>query len=201
MGRAPGRGQPGALSATVQPGPDRALRALRLAERAGTLPPVLAFWGHTPRSAGPGPWLLSQWWRSEFRVDGVRYRSAEMFMMAEKAALMGDLARRARILATDDPRGCKALGRAVTPYDGQLWERERYAVVLRGSAAKFGQDPALRSYLAGTAPAVLVEASPDDRVWGVGLDADDPAVGSPSAWRGGNLLGLALMQVRATLRP
>lgn len=146
------------------------------------------------------PGIFGQWTTSPFAVDGVGYVCAEQFMMAEKARLFGDARTLARILATDSPREHKALGRQVAGFDGPTWERERLGIVVRGNRAKFGQDPARRSALLATGDKILVEASPIDRIWGVGLRADDPRVHDRGQWRGLNLLGEALMIVRAELR-
>jgi ribA/ribD-fused uncharacterized protein len=148
----------------------------------------LFFWGHRPQRDGSiGPGCLSQWWPAEFTVDGVTYPSAEHYMMAGKARLFGDLGAVERILAARTPAEAKNLGREVQ------------GIVVAGSTAKFGQDPGLRAYLVGTGQRVLVEASPLDRVWGIGLAADDPRAADPAGWRGLNLLGFALMEARATL--
>ena len=120
-------------------------------------------------------------------------------MMAEKARLFGDSETRAKILASDSPREHKALGRQVRGFDQALWERERLAIVIRGNLAKFGQDPDLRRALLATGDRLMVEASPIDRIWGVGLRADDPRVHDPKSWRGLNLLGEALVAVRTQL--
>jgi ribA/ribD-fused uncharacterized protein len=159
----------------------------------------LFFWDHTATDDGPGPWLLSQWWPLGFSLDGIDYAHAEQFMMAEKARVFGDEETRAQILADDSPERAKELGRTVRGYDTTIWERHRLDVVTRGSTAKFGQDDAARAYLLGTGEQVLVEASPVDLVWGIGLAADDPAAGDPSRWRGLNLLGVALVRARETL--
>ena len=158
----------------------------------------LYFWGHRPQRDGSiGPGCLSQWWPAEFTVDGVRYPSAEHYMMAEKARLFGDLAAVDRILAARTPAEAKNLGREVRGFDDAAWDAARFGIVVAGSTAKFGQDPALRSYLLNTGRRVLVEASPLDRVWGIGLAADDPRAADPAGWRGLNLLGFALMEARA----
>ena len=146
------------------------------------------------------PGSYGQWTRSPFTVDGVGYMCAEQFMMAEKARLFGDAGVRAQILASDSPREHKALGRKVRGFEQGAWERERLAIVVRGNAAKFTQDDALRAALVATGDKIMVEASPLDRIWGVGLRADDPRVHDPQQWRGLNLLGEALMQVRSALR-
>lgn len=158
------------------------------------------FWGHRPRSDGVlGPTCLSQWYASPFETDGVGYATAEHFMMAEKARLFGDAATRERILRASSPGEAKKLGRQVRRFDEDRWLQERFDIVVAGNVAKFCQSPALRDYLVGTGDRVLVEASPVDAIWGTGLAADDPGAGSPASWRGLNLLGFALMQVRASL--
>ncbi|MEV0791542.1 NADAR family protein [Kribbella sp. NPDC050459] len=160
----------------------------------------LYFWGHQPQRDGSiGPGCLSQWWPSEFTVDGVIYASAEHYMMAAKARLFGDVAAVDRILAARTPAEAKNLGREVRGFDDEAWAAARFGIVVDGSTAKFGQDPALRSYLVGSGQRVLVEASPLDRVWGIGLAADDPRAADPAGWRGLNLLGFALMEARAAL--
>lgn len=90
--------------------------------------------------------------------------------------------------------------RLVRGFDDAVWARERFALVVEGSVHKFGQDPALRTYLLGTGERVLVEASPVDRIWGIGLAKDDPRSANPASWRGLNLLGFALMEARTRLR-
>ena len=159
------------------------------------------FWGHQPpRDGGVGPSCMSQWWPSPFSVDGIAYPTAEHWMMAAKARLFGDAEVEARVLAARTPKQAKALGREVKPFEGERWERERFDLVVHGNVAKFGQNPHLWRYLDGTGDAVLVEASPVDRIWGIGLAEDDPRARRPREWDGLNLLGFALMEVRARLR-
>jgi len=73
-------------------------------------------------------------------------------------------------------------------------------LIVAGNMAKFGQHPDLREFLLGTGDRVLVEASPRDRIWGIGLAAGDERATSPDDWLGLNLLGFALMEVRHQLR-
>ncbi|MCX5213044.1 NADAR family protein [Kitasatospora sp. NBC_00240] len=167
---------------------------------AGVRPKYLLFWGHRPQpGGGTGPGALSQWWPSPFVVDGVSYPTAEHWMMAGKARMFGDEQIVPRILEARTPAEAKALGRQVAGFDEERWTAERFALVVEGSVAKFGQDGALLSYLLGTSQRVLVEASPVDRIWGVGLAADHEDVTRPARWRGLNLLGFALMAARARL--
>jgi ribA/ribD-fused uncharacterized protein len=173
---------------------------LRKLELQGDCPDFLFFWGHRPRYDGRiGPGCLSQWWRVPFRVGGVTYPTAEHFMMAGKARLFGDEVMASRIIEASSAGDAKALGRAIQGYDEKLWTESRYSIVVEGNIAKFGQHPDLLAYLAATAGYVLVEASPADRVWGIGLAADDSRVDRPSQWEGLNLLGFALMDVRGRL--
>lgn len=158
------------------------------------------FWGHTERPGAVTAACLSQWYPAAFEVEGQRYAHAEQFMMAEKARLFGDEAARQAILQTDKPGAVKALGRGVQGFDEALWEAERFGIVLRGSVAKFGQNAALAAFLLGTGERLLVEASPVDRIWGIGLAADDERAQDPRRWQGLNLLGFALMQARVALR-
>jgi ribA/ribD-fused uncharacterized protein len=169
-------------------------------QSSGTPLKFLFFWGHQPqRDGGIGAGCLSQWWPSPFEVDGRRFATAEHWMMWSKAMLFGDEATAERILAAPQPGGAKALGRQVRDFDDAVWDRERFGVVVAGSVAKFSQHPDLGTYLKGTGQRVLVEASPVDRIWGIGLAADDPRAGDPGQWRGTNLLGFALMRARDAL--
>lgn len=159
------------------------------------------FWGHKPRSDGRlSDSAFSQWWPCDFSVDGVRYSTAEQYMMAEKARLFGDGDALLAILDSSNPQTCKSLGRSVRNFDEGEWERHRYGIVVAGNMAKFGQDAALRDHLLSTGNDVLVEASPYDRVWGIGLARDDERAQHPRTWRGLNLLGFALCRVRRLLR-
>ncbi|WP_393061182.1 NADAR family protein [Streptomyces sp. LN549] len=161
----------------------------------------LLFWGHRPRQDGRiGASCLSQWWPSPFEVDGVTYASAEHWMMAGKARLFGDEESAKQAVAAKSPAQAKKVGRLVRDFDETVWERERYGLVVKGSIHKFGQNPELRKFLLGTGERMLVEASPMDRIWGIGLAADDPRAENPATWRGLNLLGFALMDARAALR-
>jgi len=167
----------------------------------GGQPKYLFFWGHQPQpdgSAGKG--CLSQWWPAEFTVNEVAYPSAEHFMMAAKALLFGDLEVAGRIPLATHPSQAKALGRQVRGFDEERWAQRRFGLVVAGNVAKFGQNPELRDYLLATGDRVLVEASPLDRVWGIGMSASDDLATSPGHWRGENLLGFALMEARQQLR-
>ncbi|MEU8219773.1 NADAR family protein [Micromonospora taraxaci] len=176
------------------------LPALQALVADGGRPKYLFFWGHQPQSDGSiGSGCLSQWWPAAFTVDGVRYPTAEHYMMVGKARLFGDEAIASRMLTASHPNAVKALGRQVRDFDQAIWDARRFDLVVAGNVAKFSQHPDLGLYLSRTANRVLVEASPLDRVWGIGLAATDPRAEDPARWRGPNLLGFALMRARAHL--
>ncbi|MBB5868931.1 ribA/ribD-fused uncharacterized protein [Allocatelliglobosispora scoriae] len=161
----------------------------------------LPFWGHQPQADGSvGAGCLSQWWPSPFTVDGRTFATAEHYMMWRKAELFGDHEVADRVFTVDHPQEAKQLGREVRGFVQATWEAQRSAIVVEGSIRKFAADEALRAYLLGTGERILVEASPLDRIWGIGIGATHPAVGDPARWRGLNLLGFALMDARAALR-
>ncbi|MFJ4872436.1 NADAR family protein [Streptomyces sp. NPDC088757] len=161
----------------------------------------LHFWGHRPHPDGHlSASCLSQWWPSPFTVDGVAYATAEHWMMAAKARLFGDADAERAALAARTPAEAKNAGRLVRDFDEAVWRRERFGIVVEGGVHKFSSDGALRAYLLGTGGRVLVEASPVDRIWGIGLAATDPGAHDPARWRGLNLLGFALMEARDRLR-
>jgi hypothetical protein len=178
----------------------RSVEEARAFEERGHRLKYVFFWGHQP--ARPGQVdraCLSQWWESTFTVDGVTYRTAEHWMMAQKARLFGDQEAFARIVAAPHPKAAKDLGQQVRGFNEDTWVAHRFEIVTAGSVAKFDQNPALNDYLLGTSQRVLVEASPRDQIWGIGLQANDDLAAWPSQWRGLNLLGFALMQARARL--
>lgn len=159
-----------------------------------TRPELLLFYGHKVTDPVTET-CLSQWYPCQFEVDSVKYTSAEQYMMAEKARLFGDEKIRAEILRTSDPRKCKALGRKVKNFDKAVWGKRKENIVRNGNFEKFMQNSALRSFLLSTGDKVLVEASPTDRVLGIGLGKNNPDALDPQKWRGQNLLGFTLMAV------
>ena len=124
------------------------------------------------------------------------YCCAEQFMMAEKARMFGDEEMLSKIMESTDPKEMKAYGRAVRNFDKDLWESACFEVVKKGNSAKFSQNPQLLEFLKGTKKRILVEASPRDRIWGIGMGESNPDAENPLKWRGTNLLGFALTQVR-----
>lgn len=147
------------------------------------------FWGGWP----------SQWHKARFVVRGVEYNCCEQYMMAEKARVFDDADALVAILAARDPRKQKALGRKVRGFDAGVWDAVCRGIVCAGNLARFSQDPTMGAALLATGEKTIVEASPRDRIWGIGLAPDDPRALDPAKWRGTNWLGTALMQARDTL--
>jgi ribA/ribD-fused uncharacterized protein len=161
----------------------------------------LFFWGNQPGKDGTiTKSCLSQWWPADFVVVGLTYRSTEHWMMAEKARLFDDDETLVRILAAKSPAEAKKLGREIQHFKPEIWEAHKVEIVVAGNLHKFRQNPALHQFLLATNDRVLVEASPMDAIWGIGLAADSADALQPDRWRGPNLLGFALMEVRDQLR-
>ncbi|MEK6239242.1 MAG: NADAR family protein [Planctomycetales bacterium] len=149
---------------------------------------------------------FSQWHGKDFELDGATYKCAEQYMMAEKARLFGDEDTLEMIMDADHPRDQKRLGRVVENFDADAWEEDEdngrpccWNMVWRGNMAKFSQNEHLLRRLLATAGTTLVEASPHDRIWGIGLRKNDPRAQNRAAWQGLNWLGEVLTSVREHL--
>ena len=161
----------------------------------------LFFWGHTPsKDNSIAKTCFSQWWQTAFVKDGVMYKTAEHFMMAEKARLFNDFEIRKEVIESSHPSEAKKLGRKVKNFDATLWNEHKFAIVKEANLLKFSQHVELKEYLLNTNDRVLVEASPVDSIWGIGLAESDPDAQNPNFWKGENLLGFALMEVRDELK-
>lgn len=172
------------------------IQALLQTKASWTYSDFVFFWGHQNRQEGLSKACLSQWYPCSLVVDGQYYNCAERFMMAEKARIFGDEEIRQQILQEYSQMAMKKLGRKVRNYDDAIWKEKRFDVVVRGNIAKFSQNEKLKEFLLSTGNKVLVEASPKDTVWGIGLEESHPDVINPSKWQGDNLLGFALMEAR-----
>ena len=158
------------------------------------------FWGHTPKIPGRiDQSCLSNWYPAEFSRDGIEYPTTEHYMMAEKAKLFGDQVIREQIISAGTPAAAKRLGRKVSGFDDQTWRQHRFDIVVAGNEAKFSQNKEMAEFLRMTGSRVLVEASPRDRIWGIGMGMNNEKTGNPKEWKGLNLLGFALMEVRERL--
>ncbi|KIQ25123.1 hypothetical protein RT99_01265 [Flavobacterium sp. MEB061] len=160
----------------------------------------LFFWGHQPNKDGSiSKTCFSQWWLSSFEVDKVIYKTAEHWMMAKKAELFKDNVVLEKIIKANSPAEAKKLGREVKNYNETLWLAARFDIVKEGNHHKFSQNPELKTFLLNTKDRVIVEASPVDAIWGIGMAGDHKDVLTPKKWKGLNLLGFALMEVRDEL--
>lgn len=161
----------------------------------------LFFWGHQPSKDGSIiKTCMSQWWPVNFEEDGIVYKTAEHYMMAGKARVFGDQENLERIISKVSPKDVKDLGRQVRNFDAKVWDEAKYNIVKQGNFLKFSQNEQLKHFLLQTGNKVLVEASPRDVIWGIGLGAENPKSQHPDTWRGRNLLGFALMEVRDQLK-
>lgn len=158
-----------------------------------TTPQMVLFW----RTAE----IYSNWHPATFvDEDGRRFANSEQFMMWAKALVMGDIMMSETMLTVSNPKELKALGRDVRPYIEARWVEHRLAVMVHACYLKFSQNATMKADLLATGERLLVEASPDDRIWGIGLEESDPRCLDKEQWQGLNLLGAALMIVRVLLR-
>ena len=157
------------------------------------------FWGHHSKEGQVTKACFSQWFPSDFEVDGIAYNCAEQYMMAEKARLFGDDEIRTKILANSDPKIIKALGREVKNFSVEKWAPASKEIVVKGNMHKFAQNIDLFQFLQSTGNNILVEASPYDTIWGIGIQESDDGILNPHNWKGYNQLGFALMEVRDAL--
>lgn len=142
---------------------------------------------------------LSNWYLSDFVVDGISFSSMEQYMMYQKAVVFGDNAIEKDILSTTDVAEIKAFGRKVSNYDDAVWNGVRQIIVYRGLLEKFRQNKELAELLLATGDAILAECAVKDRIWGIGLNMRDDDRLDIGKWKGQNLLGFALMEVRKHL--
>lgn len=165
----------------------------------------LCFWGHTDRNPHEvSKTCFSQWYEAKFEIDGIVYATAEHYMMAEKARLFesksgANTVLLKQIIEAAHPQKAKQLGRQIEGFTNDEWRQKSFDVVVKGNVAKFSQNPKLANFLIGTGKRVIVEASPADKIWGIGLVEDHNDATNPVKWKGLNFLGFALMEVREIL--
>lgn len=158
------------------------------------------FWSHHEKANKVTKACMSQWYPSEFVYNGNKYCCAEQAMMAGKALAMNDQETLEKILVATDPEKIKALGRSVKNWNEEVWNKVKFNLVCDINFCKFSQNESLRNYLLSTGDATLVEASPYDTIWGIGMKSNDPDIEDPTKWRGQNLLGKAIMNARQLIR-
>lgn len=143
---------------------------------------------------------LTNFFESYFVVEGIGYSCVEQYMMSKKALMFGDTETYAKIMESTEPDEIKAFGRKVKNFDSDDWDISKWKIVYNGNFAKFTQNPLLRDKLLATGDAILAEASPHDKIWGIGVDRSDPLAQKPECWEGENLLGQILQEIRDELR-
>ena len=161
---------------------------------------IIYFWGHTPNPKKITKSCFSQWYDVYFEINGIQYHTTEQYMMASKARLFGDEDTLNEIMNATTPFEYKKLGRKVKGFEPSLWDEKKLDIVVEGNKAKFGQNPELKEFLLSTDDAILVEASPYDTIWGIGMDRETALNSKVEDWKGENLLGCALMEVRDWLK-
>lgn len=159
----------------------------------------LFFWGHTVKDEVTKA-CFSQWFPFQFEENGIEYKTAEHYMMAGKAKLFNDDETLKEIINSNTPNEAKSLGRKVRNFNPNVWDEQKYDIVRRANVLKFSQNEAFKTFLLSTDDKILVEASPYDTIWGIGMLETNSNVQNPSLWNGENLLGFALMEVRDLLR-
>lgn len=176
------------------------IRSIIEEQNAGRQRDVIYFWGHRSKEGeANGKEVLSQWYPADFQVGHQVYCCMEQYMMAKKAQLFGDAETEKRIMEESEQSKIKSLGRKVKNFDESVWNEFRTLIVMTGNYYKFGQLGNLRKYLLSTKDALLVEASPYDTIWGIGMSAEEARRSDITQWRGSNLLGFSLMAVRDEL--
>lgn len=165
----------------------------------GNSPNYLFFWEGQQPVSPVNHTCLSQWYHAPFVIGDVIFKTAEHYMMASKANLFKDYEMETKILNSNTPYEAKKLGRKVKNFNQNEWSEKCFSIVVGGNLAKFSQHDELRSFLINTGDDVLVESSPVDKIWGIGLHRDDSDSLDPRKWKGYNLLGFALMEVRQTI--
>lgn len=144
--------------------------------------------------------IYSQWYQAPMTIDGVTYNCCEQYMMHQKALLFSDFEVAEKIMKADHPRDQKQLGREVKGFNKSVWDSACIRIVYKGNYAKFTQNEDLKHQLLATENDILVEASPYDTVWGIGMGEEEPGIENPANWKGLNLLGWSITLVKKELQ-
>jgi len=143
--------------------------------------------------------IYSQWYESTFEEGGIKYLSAEQYMMAHKAKAFGQEEVYEKVMSSNNPQAAKELGQSITNFSDNVWDSVKTKIVTQGNYLKFLQNEDLLKTLTAHKHLTLVEASPTDTVWGIGLHYDQKEVLDEALWQGKNLLGICIMRARGKI--
>ena len=143
---------------------------------------------------------FSNWYSSNFIVDDKQFINGEQWMMYAKAQLFNDIDIANKIMFSNSPRQIKILGRKVKNFDEEVWNNNKKALVKKGLKEKFKQNNNLKEILIATDNSIIAEASQYDKVWGIGIGINHKNINIPSKWKGSNLLGIILTELREELK-
>ena len=143
--------------------------------------------------------VFCQWGQYTMVEEDITYCSCEQYMMAKKAKLFNDEKVYDMIMSEEYPSVQKELGKMVSNFNQVVWDKHKFDIVVNANYLKFTQDETLKELLLDTGDKTIVEASPYDTIWGIGLSCDDDKILDESNWQGENLLGKAIMKVRKIL--
>ena len=164
------------------------------------IPEFIFFWKHYNNKKFLTKSCLSQFFPCKFKSNDIEYNCAEQYMMSEKAKLFKDEEIYQLILKETSPDKIKRLGRQIKNFNNREWDKNKLNIILQGNILKFSQNEDLKKFLIETGDKILVEASPYDKIWGIGLDQKNPDARNPHKWNGLNLLGFTLMKVRDIIK-
>lgn len=144
--------------------------------------------------------IYSQWHQAPMEIDGIKYNCCEQYMMHQKALYFGDTEIAKKVMLATDPREQKQLGRQIKGFYKDVWDKVNLQIVYKGNYAKFTQNEDLKAELLSTGNRILVEASPYDPIWGIGIGEEEFGIDNPINWRGQNLLGWTITLVKQELQ-
>jgi len=142
---------------------------------------------------------FSQWWPSNFMIESINFNCCEQYMMFKKAMTFGDVKSAAEIMSEKSPKIMKSIGRRIKNFDNYIWDQIKRDIVYNANYYKFTDNDYLKAILLSTGNKVLVEASPKDTIWGIGLSINDENIEDKKQWRGTNYLGYELTRLKFKL--
>ena len=139
---------------------------------------------------------FSFWYPTQFSEDNVTFSSAQQYLLYHKALLFEDLPTAGKILSAHEKKDLMQLARTVANFKPDIWKAHRRQIATKANHLKFSQNEELKAALMATAGTILANANLHDVIWGIGCEEDSPQASDQSQWRGRNLLGTILMEIR-----